>query len=40
MAERARSGITKVEAGHLSLVTNPDEVTAVILDAVKHTSAT
>ncbi|MEV4623697.1 alpha/beta hydrolase [Asanoa sp. NPDC049573] len=36
MAERAGSAIAKVDAGHLSLITNPDEVTAVILDAVQH----
>ncbi|SNT01221.1 Pimeloyl-ACP methyl ester carboxylesterase [Asanoa hainanensis] len=40
MAKRAGSAVTKVDAGHLSLVTNPDEVTAVVLDAVKHVSAT
>ena len=39
MAERAGSAVTKVDAGHLSLITRPDEVTAVILDAVKNTTA-
>ncbi len=38
MAERAGSAITKVDAGHLSLITSPDEVTAVILDAVRSTT--
>ncbi|GIF51555.1 pimeloyl-ACP methyl ester carboxylesterase [Asanoa ferruginea] len=36
MAERAGSAITKVDAGHLSLITNPDEVTSVIVNAVEH----
>ena len=39
MAERAGSTVTEVDAGHLSLITRPDEVTAVIVDAVKHVSA-
>ncbi|GIF68956.1 alpha/beta hydrolase [Asanoa ishikariensis] len=40
MAKRAGSAVTKVDAGHLSLITKPDEVTEVILDAVRHVSAT
>jgi pimeloyl-ACP methyl ester carboxylesterase len=34
MAERAGSAITRIESGHLSPISHPDEVTAVILDAV------
>jgi pimeloyl-ACP methyl ester carboxylesterase len=36
----SRSGahVTKVEAGHLSLITHPDEVTEVILSAVEATA--
>ncbi|MEU3183906.1 alpha/beta hydrolase [Streptomyces sp. NPDC006923] len=33
MAKRAKSHITKVDAGHLSLVTKPNAVTDVIVDA-------
>jgi pimeloyl-ACP methyl ester carboxylesterase len=35
MSARAGSQITRVDAGHLSLVTHPDEVTEVILAAVE-----
>ncbi|GIF70796.1 alpha/beta fold hydrolase [Asanoa siamensis] len=35
MAERAGSAVTEVDAGHLSLITHPDEVAAVIAEAVK-----
>jgi hypothetical protein len=37
-AERAGANVTKVEAGHLSLITRPAEVTEVILSAVDATS--
>ncbi|WP_316783957.1 alpha/beta fold hydrolase, partial [Streptomyces sasae] len=35
MATRAGAHITKVDAGHLSLITRPDAVTDVILDAAR-----
>jgi hypothetical protein len=35
MATRAGAHITKVNAGHLSLITRPDVVTDVILDAAR-----
>jgi pimeloyl-ACP methyl ester carboxylesterase len=35
MATRAQAHITKVNAGHLSLITQPDAVTDVILDAAR-----
>ncbi|KOV71653.1 MULTISPECIES: alpha/beta fold hydrolase [unclassified Streptomyces] len=35
MATRAQARITKVDAGHLSLITQPDVVTDVILDAAR-----
>lgn len=38
MAERAKSKITEVQAGHLSLVTRPDVVADVILDAAHSTT--
>lgn len=38
MAERARSRITEVRAGHLALITMSDVVTKVILQAVKATT--
>jgi hypothetical protein len=34
MADRAGAEVTTVKAGHLSLITNPAEVTNVILTAV------
>ena len=37
MANRAGAHITRVRAGHLSLITNPAEVTKVILSAVAPT---
>lgn len=37
-AHRAAARITRVRAGHLSLITNPAEVTKVILSAVEATS--
>jgi pimeloyl-ACP methyl ester carboxylesterase len=37
MAHRAGAHITKIRAGHLSLITNPSEVTKVILSAVAAT---
>jgi len=40
MSRRAGSQITRVEAGHLSLITHPAEVTEVILSAVDATSGT
>jgi len=33
MAERARAAITRVDAGHLSMISQPDTVTEVIRDA-------
>jgi pimeloyl-ACP methyl ester carboxylesterase len=39
MADRADAHISKVRAGHLSLVTNPAEVTKVILSAAAPTRA-
>jgi len=38
MASRAGAHVTRVEAGHLSLITHPDDVSAVILAAVDATS--
>jgi pimeloyl-ACP methyl ester carboxylesterase len=38
MADRAHSRITRVDAPHLSMVSNPDTVTRVILKAVRGTS--
>jgi pimeloyl-ACP methyl ester carboxylesterase len=38
MAKRANSKITEVEAGHLSLITRPDVVADVILDAAHSTA--
>jgi pimeloyl-ACP methyl ester carboxylesterase len=35
-AERANAHVTKIRAGHLSLITNPADVTKVILSAVGH----
>jgi pimeloyl-ACP methyl ester carboxylesterase len=37
MASRAGARVTKVKAGHLSLITNPEEVSNIILDAVAAT---
>jgi hypothetical protein len=37
-ASRSGAHVTKVEAGHLSLITRPDEVTEVILSAVEATA--
>jgi pimeloyl-ACP methyl ester carboxylesterase len=39
MSHRAGAHITKVSAGHLSLITHPDDVTEVILSAVEATTA-
>ena len=38
MSGRAGAHITRVEAGHLSLITHPSDVTKVILAAVDATS--
>ncbi len=38
MAKRAGSHITKVDAPHLSMISDPDTVTDVILDAARATS--
>jgi pimeloyl-ACP methyl ester carboxylesterase len=38
MSERAGANITKVKAGHLSLITRPADVTKVILSAVNATT--
>jgi pimeloyl-ACP methyl ester carboxylesterase len=38
MAERAHAQITRVKAGHLSLITQPQQVTAVIEQAVRATN--
>lgn len=38
MSERARAHVSRVTAGHLSLVTNPSDVTEVILAAVDATT--
>jgi len=38
MTTRAGSHVSTVDAGHLSLITNPDQVTKTILTAVKATS--
>jgi pimeloyl-ACP methyl ester carboxylesterase len=38
MAKRAHAHITKVDASHLSMISNPGVVTNVILDAVRATS--
>ncbi len=37
MSSRADAQISRVEAGHLSLITRPNAVTKVILDAVDST---
>lgn len=39
MAKRAGADVTTVKAGHLSLITNPVQVTDVILSAVAPTFA-
>ncbi len=36
MAARAKSTITRVDAGHLSMVSHPEEVTEVIREAARH----
>jgi pimeloyl-ACP methyl ester carboxylesterase len=38
MAERAHSHITEVKAGHLALITKPDAVTKVIVQAARATT--
>jgi hypothetical protein len=38
MSRRAGAHITRLDAGHLSLITNPGDVTKLILDAVDATS--
>jgi len=38
MSSRAGAHITRLDAGHLSLITNPGDVTKLILDAVDATS--
>jgi pimeloyl-ACP methyl ester carboxylesterase len=38
MANTAHAHITKVDASHLSMISNPDTVTDVILKAVRATS--
>jgi hypothetical protein len=35
MSQRAHAHITKINAGHLSLISNPDAVTRVILAAAR-----
>jgi pimeloyl-ACP methyl ester carboxylesterase len=40
MSKRAGAHITKVKAGHLSLITHPADVTKVILSAIDATSST
>ena len=37
MSRRAKAHITKIEAGHLSLISNPGAVTRVILAAARAT---
>lgn len=37
MAKRAKAHITKVNAGHLSLISNPGVVTRVIIEAARAT---
>jgi len=37
MAQRAHAHITKIDAGHLSLISHPDAVTKVILQAAANT---
>ncbi len=38
MSQRAHAHITKINAGHLSLISNPCGVTRIILAAVRATS--
>jgi len=38
MAHRAGSTVTEINAGHLSMISHPNQVTAVIDDAARHTS--
>lgn len=38
MASRAHATVTKINASHLSLISHPGEVTAVIEEAARHTS--
>jgi pimeloyl-ACP methyl ester carboxylesterase len=38
MANRAHAHVTEINAGHLSLITNPDAVTRVIIDAAGATA--
>jgi hypothetical protein len=38
MSSRAGAHVTRVKAGHLSLITHPADVTKVILSAVDATS--
>ncbi|WP_228562671.1 alpha/beta fold hydrolase [Catenulispora rubra] len=38
MAHRAGSTVTKIDASHLSMLSHPKQVTAVIEDAARHTS--
>ena len=38
MSSRAGAHISRVKAGHLSLVTRPDDVTKVILSAINATT--
>ena len=38
MAHRAGAHITKVDAPHLSMISDPDAVTGVIVDAARATS--
>jgi hypothetical protein len=38
MSSRAGAHITRIDAGHLSLITDPDAATKVVLAAVDATS--
>jgi pimeloyl-ACP methyl ester carboxylesterase len=38
MAQRAHATVTEINASHLSLISHPGEVTAVIEEAARHTS--
>ena len=39
MAERMRATTVEIDAGHLSLITHPEEVTELIMSAVRRSSA-
>ncbi|WP_435819221.1 alpha/beta fold hydrolase [Micromonospora ureilytica] len=38
MMKRAGADITRIDAGHLGLISHPDEVTEVILEAARTTA--